>query len=243
MKLKGIALALFMGLTACGDPHEYKVPTDADQWKEDEGFKSAIEKLPDDEKKTLTAYLFRAGMSEAFGQTMPDITIGEAIQKQKDFAAEKAAEEAAEAEEEAKQVALAKKIEEERQAAVDAMNKAMTVAVSSLDFTPSNYRVGRYQDGFSISIALQNNTEKDMSGVKGTVVFADMFGDDIKRVGLSVDDTIAAGQSIRWDGNLGFNQFMDEDVKLRNTALGKMKISWEPETYLFSDGSTMSPGE
>lgn len=234
--------ALLMG-AACADPQDFKIPTDSAQWKEDEGFKTAIEKLPDDEKKLLTAYLMRAGMAEAFGTTPPERTIGEAIENQKSFQAEKESEQAAEAAEQAKQAALAKRMEEERQAAVAEARKALTVAVSSMRFIPSNLRAGRYQESFSLSIALQNNTKKDMSGIKGAVVFADMFDDEIKRVTLSVDEGIAAGQAIQWSGSLDYNQFMADDVKLRNTDLAKMKISWEPEVYLFTDGSKMEIGE
>ena len=241
-QLAFVTFTLLLGLASCANPQEYQIPADSDQWKEDEGFKEAIKKLPDDEKKLLTAYLFRAGMAEAFGTEPPERNIGEAIQNQKDFLAEKEAQEAVEAEELAKQEALAKKIEDERQAALAEARKALTMAVSDMTFVPSNARAGRYQDSFSLSIALQNNTEKDMSGIKGTVVFADMFDDEIKRVNLSVDDSIAAGQAIRWEGNLGYNQFMDNDVKLRNTELAKMKISWEPEVYLFTDGSKMEIG-
>ena len=231
--------ALFMG-AACSDPQNFKIPTDSAQWKKDEGFKAVIKKLPDDEKKTLTAYLMRAGMAEAFGTTPPERTVGEAIENQKAFQAEKEAEQAAEAAEQAKQAALAKKVEEERQAAVAEARKALTVAVSSMNFIPSNLRAGRYQESFSLRIALQNNTEKDMSGIKGTVVFADMFDDEIKRVALSMDEGIPAGQTIQWNGSLDYNQFKDADVKLRSTELAKMKISWEPEVYLFTDGSKMT---
>jgi len=231
--------SLLVGLVSCTEPQEYKIPTDSDQWQQDEGFKEAIKKLSDDDKKLLTAYLMRAGMAEAFGTTPPERTIGEGIQNQKDWLAQRAAEEAAEAEEQAKQEALAKKVEEERQAALAEARKALTMAVTSMTFVPSDAYAGRYQDSFSLSIGLQNNTEKDMSGIKGTVVFADMFDTEIKRVTLSVDDGIPAGQTIRWEGNLGYNQFMDDDVKLRNTELAKMKITWEPEIYLFTDGSKM----
>jgi len=231
--------ALFMG-AACSDPQNFKIPTDSAQWQKDEGFKAVIKNLPDDEKKTLTAYLMRAGMAEAFGTTPPERTVGEAIENQKAFQAEKEAKQAAEAAEQAKHAALAKKVEEERQAAVAEARQALTVAVSSMKFIPSNLRAGRYQESFSLSIALQNNTEKDMSGIKGTVVFADMFDDEIKRVTLSVDESIPAGQTIQWSGSLDYNQFRDVDVKLRSTELAKMKISWEPEVYLFTDGSKMT---
>ena len=239
MKIETFALALVLALSACADPQEYKVPPDSDQWKQDEGFKDAIQKLSEEERQLLKAYLLRAGMAEALGGTIPEITIAEGIQNQQEFLEKRAAKKAAEAEEEAKQAALAAKVEEEHQAAVAAAHKALTVAVSSMTFVPSNFRARRYQDGFTLSIALQNNTDKDMVGIKGTVVFADMFDDEIKRVDLSVDETIAAGKSIRWEGSLGYNQFMSEDTKLRNTEFAKLKISWEPEVYLFSDGSKM----
>jgi len=242
MKIKTFALLLGLVVAgaACADPMDYKIPTDSEQWKKDEGFTKAIEKLPDEEKKLLVGYMMRAGVAEAFGTVPPERTIGEALQNQKEFVAEKAAEAEAAAAEEAKQAALAAQVEEEHQRALAEARNALTVAVSSMDFIPSNARAGRYQDSFSLVIALQNNMDKDMSGVKGTVVFADMFDDEIKRVNLSLDEGIQAKQTFRWEGTFGFNQFMDEDVKLRNTELTKMKISWEPEVYLFADGTKMT---
>ena len=239
MTIKTVTLTLLLALSACSNPHDYQVPTDSDQWKQDEKFKASIKKLPDEEKKLLTAYLLRAGMAEAFGGTPPEITIGDAIQNQKDFIEKKALEAEAEKEEKTKQAALAAAVEQEHQKALADARAALTVAVVSMEFVPSDAHAGRYEDGFAITMALQNNTEKYMAGVKGAVVFADMFGDNIKSVNLSLDETIAAGSTLRWSGSLGYNQFKDDDKKLRNTELAKMKISWEPEVYLFSDGSRM----
>lgn len=242
MRCRMLTLLTCLTLSGCPDPHEYGVPAESKAWKEDPDFKAAVDKLPDEEKKLLAGYLLRAGMAEAFGQTPPEVTIGEAIDKQREFLAQREVEEEREAEEQAAREALAAEVEQERQAAIAAMNEALTVAVSKLEFVPSNARAGRYSDGFAVSVGLKNNTEKDMSGVKGTVVFADMFGDEIKRVTLSVDEAIGAGQRLRWDGTLDYNQFMNQDVKLRTTALDKMKISWEPDVYLFADGSSLSIG-
>jgi hypothetical protein len=240
MEIRLVLFVCALALSAaCSSPQDYKIPAESSQWKEDEGFKSALQKLPDEEKRLLTAYLMRAGLAEAFGTTPPERTIGEAIENQKVFQAEKEAEQAAEDAEQAKQAALAKKVEEDRQAAIAEARKALTVAVSSMKFIPSNFRAGTYQESFSLSIALQNNTKKDMSGIKGTVVFADMFDDEIKRVLLSVDESIPAGQAIQWSGSLDYNQFKSEDMKLRSTDLAKLKITWEPDTYLFADGTKM----
>lgn len=243
MTLKTVALTLLLALSACADPHDYQVPTDSAQWKENAAFKSAVQKLPEDEKTLLLAYLVRAGMAESFGKTLPEITIGDALQNQKDeetFQAELAKDgEAFQAEMGALKAAGEADEEKEHQAALAEAKAALTVTVSNMDVMPSNPREGRFQDSFSLVMTLQNNTEKDMAGVKGTVVFADMFDDVIKRVNLSVDDTIKAGTTLQWSGSLDYNQFMDEDKKLRNTNFAKMKISWEPMTFIFLDGSQM----
>ena len=243
MTMKHVALSFLLLVSACGDPLEYKVPTDPVQWKQDKGFTEAIEELSDEQKTDLRAYLIRAGMAEAFGGSVPDMTIKEAIQNQKDFQAEKEAEAKAEAEELTRQVALIQAAEAERSKALEKARKALTVAVTSINFIKANYRQGTYQDSFAIRIVLKNNADKGMSGVKGTVVFADMFGDEIKRVTLSVDDPIPTGEQVTWSGSLDYNQFMAEDTKLRSTELSKMKISWEPEVYLFTDGTSMKMEE
>jgi hypothetical protein len=243
MKLKHVALSLLFVISACGDPLDHKVPTDPAQWKQDTDFTGAIEKLPDEQKAHLRSYLMRAGMAEAFGGTFPDTTIGEAIQSQKDFQVKKAEEAKAEEEETARQVAVVQAAEAKRQKALEKARKALTVAVTSISFVKANFRRGTYQDTFALRIALKNNAAKGMNGVKGTVVFADMFGDEIKRVTLSVDDPIPTGEQVIWSGSLAYNQFMDEDTKLRSTELSKMKISWEPEVYLFADGTSMKMEE
>jgi hypothetical protein len=38
-----------------------------------------------------------------------------------------------------------------------------------------------------------------------------MFDDQIKLVGLSIDDAIPAGKTVTWRGELDYNQFMDAD--------------------------------
>ena len=56
-----------------------------------------------------------------------------------------------------------------------------------------------------------------MIGVRGTVVFKDVFGEIIKQINLSNDADIPAGQTVIYNGSFDYNQFMNEDTKLRNT--------------------------
>jgi hypothetical protein len=119
------------------------------------------------------------------------------------------------------------------------MNEAVTVAVASMNFVPSDIYKGRYQDSIALSIAFENKTRKDIAGVKGAVQFNDMFGAAIKSVGVSWDAGVKVGAVATWDASLGYNQFMAEDKKLASTPLHKMKVVWTPETILFTDGSKM----
>ena len=37
-----------------------------------------------------------------------------------------------------------------------------------------------------------------------------------------------------------YNQFMSDDKKLKDTELNKLKVVWEPEQLIFSDGEKIS---
>lgn len=212
MKKMMLSVACAFALVACSGPLDQKIPTDSAQWKQDADFLAAIKKLPEDQRALLQSYMMRTVMASAFGKApdaaMIPVTIGDAIKQEKETQAQEAIKKAEEEAERARQEALAKEAEAKRQAELEKARKALTVAVTSLDYIKADYRRGTYTDSFSIRIALQNNTGKDMQGVKGSVVFADMFGDVIKRVGLSVDDGIPSGKQLLWSGNLGYNQFM-----------------------------------
>ena len=141
--------------------------------------------------------------------------------------------------EEANRKELAFKLEKERLAALKNFNEVLTVLVLSLTFRNSDFESGRYSDDFMIKIGFKNHTDNDLVGVKGVVIFKDIFGDVIKRVRLLNDDDIKAHQTHVWVGILEYIQFMDEDKKLRTTSFEKLKIEWKPEVYLNSDGSQM----
>lgn len=228
---------VFLGvaLVACSDPYAYKIPSDMEQWKSDEALRAQIAKLKPDEKELLTRFMLRAGLKQAFGQGQSQVTIGQALEEQRKREAELAIKEAEEK-------ALAERVKKEREAAIQAMNAVLTVAMTQLEYHDADWRNG-VQDGFSVAFAFQNKGDRDLAGAKGAVRFADMFDDQIKLVGLSMDEAIPVGKTVTWRGELDYNQFMDTDRKLRNTDASKLKVSWRPGTYLFADGSKMAAPE
>jgi hypothetical protein len=229
-----LLICVFLGLTvsACKDPYDYRISGDISQLQSDEGLKKAVSKLNVPDSVLIARYLMRVGLRQAFGKQAPqDRTIRQAIDEQRQI-------EAASAAREAETRALAERVEKERAEAVRVMNEVLVVALTGLQYHDSDFMHG-VDAGFSVGFALKNKSNRDLAGVKGEVRFADIFNDEIKTIKLSIDDGIAAGQTVSWRGGLGYNQFMAEDKKLRFTAVEKLKASWLPKTYLFADGSRM----
>jgi hypothetical protein len=222
-------------MLACADPHDFVLPANEKAWADNEKLKETIQKLPPEEQDLLREYLTRKLMSEALGGTgLPPmgVTLGDAVKEQRAW---KAAQEQAAAE----AAALAAKVAAEREAKQARMNDAMTVAVTSLAFRPSNYNVGRYSDTIALAIAFENKADQKASGVKGAVRFADLFGDEIKTVGVSFDEGVAPHATAVWKAELRYNQFVASDVKLGNTPLEKLKITWLPSVILYADGTSL----
>jgi hypothetical protein len=222
---RSLVLISLLFCAACSGPRDFKIPADKAAWKADTEFKAAIDELEDEEKELLRTWMMRHAVAEAFGGTMPEATIGEAIEQQRAFASEKSAEHA----------------ETERQAAEhDAAARGLA---STIEMTPVSYglNVGKpeytHDDWFELKVTFRNTADKDVSAVKGAVVFKDAFGEEIKRVNLEMQDTIAANSEIEWSGELDLNQFSAVDQKLVSTPVDKMTLEWLPDTILLVDGT------
>ncbi|AUZ76639.1 hypothetical protein C3405_06715 [Aeromonas hydrophila] len=209
-------------------------PDNISEWKTDSDFTSAVKKLSEDDRKLLQGYMVSTVMSEAFGgKGVPEgQTIGAAIEVQRSMIEAKARE---------KQEKAAKQVQAQRaqEDALSKMNNAVDAVLLTFKFTPSDVGAKRYSDSFDISIGFRNKTDKEISGVKGIVIFKDMFGEIIKTVRLSNDQPIPAKCKSIYRGSIDYNQFMDADTKLRSVDHKKMKFEWTPEIYIFDDGSKL----
>ncbi|WP_372404621.1 hypothetical protein ACDW34_07225 [Acinetobacter piscicola] len=226
MKKILIPLTLAMFLVGCSNPKSAEIPTDPNKWEE---LKPKIEKLSDEEKQLVAQYLIRKGMGSAFGGegVKAGTTIGDAIKEQQKWQDDKKAQEKAEAE-------LKAKVEAEKKAKIAELNRVITVALIKKEGYSS---YGGDINNIGIELAFENKGNKDISGVKGITHFNDIFGDSIKSVNLSYDDGVKAHSTATYQASINYNQFMDEDKKLLNTELEKMKFVFEPQVILFTDGS------
>ena len=230
-----IASLLAFTLSGCNDPKGTVVPSDINTWESNEDFKQSVQKLTESDQKLLAAYAMRAGLASAFGgQGIENgTTIGQAIDIQQQWVQEQQAQEA-------KQAALAAQLQEQQLKALKEMNGYLTVSLNNLEFLPSNIQAGRYLDYFTIEVGFKNNTDENISGAKGVIVLKDMFDEVIKSINLSNDDSIPANQTATLSGTIDYNQFMDEDVKLRSTNIDKLQFEWVPDVYIFENGKKVA---
>lgn len=217
---------------SCSSARNITIPKDMSKWETE--LKPYIEKLSDEDKSLLAKYLMRAKLGEAFGggSMQEGLTIGQAIEKQKEFEAEQAKKDL-----EAK--LLKEKVEREKAELSKKVNEVLTVAYMGKSYVAADIYSGSYQDVILVEFAFENKGTKDISGFKGKAEFSDMFGDIVKSVNLNYDKNIPAGMAINWKGQLDFNQFMDADVKFRDMEKDKVKFVFLPEMVVFTDGSKL----
>ena len=204
--------------------------------------KGAVKTLSEEEKGLLMGFLMRrelgkSGLGGLAGvDAMPEseakgVTVGRAIDLQRAWLSEREAREAQEK-------ALAEQVAKAREAKMEALRGAVVVAVSSKRYQAADWHRRIYDDAILMNLAFANHTGKAVAGVKGTLVFADLFGDEFQRISIAYDGGIPVDGVATWNGSVEYNQFNEADKKLAHTDLDKLKVRWEPDTILFADGVT-----
>ena len=75
--------------------------------------------------------------------------------------------------------------------------------------------------------------------LEGDEVIPTWWDDEIKKFTFTYDESIDAGATATWNATTDYNQFMNDDVKLRNKDLIDLKIVWKPIKVIFQDGTTL----
>lgn len=115
--------------------------------------------------------------------------------------------------------------------------RKVILEITNKDFYEADWRSGSYQDQILMGFKFSNETEKDMRGFEGVLTFYDIFDNKISATKISYDEGLPMRESKVWEAGMNYNQFMDEDVKLKNTELKNLKYRWEVETIIYADDS------
>ena len=234
-------LAIIVSLCACSKPTDTVVPTSIDKM---DSIKPQLEKLTTEERELFSKYVLRhtlgAAMGGLFGikaEPIPEgITIGKAIDEQRDFLTKEKLREAEEK-------ALKEKVKAEQQKAMDEMSKAALVTLVSKKIrAETGYSGITIDEKLIVSIAFKNTSPKDIAGIKGTLDAVDIFGEQLSGFNISYDKTLKPGETATWVGGRSVKYGMNEskDRKFAELPEDKYKLSWKPDMIIFRDGTKLT---
>lgn len=220
--LTAIALVAAVTLTSCNNPLNKKYS----EQNLDKDLKEIMEsKKADTTDMTYIAmYIMRAKM---LGEKLDGKTYNDLLDNAKEL--RKKAEK-----EEADAKALADKAaNEERE------KRALFANILTVALYDKGYYKADYEDYLSYEVAYENKGDKDIRAVKGSLLITDLFDTKIKQINLVEDEGIPAGKTVKKSYTTDYNQFMDDDTRLRSKSIKDIKVVWTPEKIIFADGTTL----
>src|SRR5450755_3380548 len=118
------------------------------------GLAPQLKQLSEKDRKALGGYLIRVKMGEAFGGKgmPPGTTVGDALKQQKEWVV-------AQEQKDAEAAALKAKLAAEKAAAVEKLNKVITVTLLSKEQRPKDFEAHRYSETQVFHIGVQNNSD------------------------------------------------------------------------------------
>ena len=210
-----IALVAAMILTSCNNPLNRKYSEST--LEQDVKAIAESKKLNNDESNMLAGYIL---LSKFGGKSLEGKSYSEILQSAKDYKSELE-----------QLAAKAKKEEDEKRAKLSAV---LTVAMYNKGFLKSDY-----QEYIEYGIAFENKTNKDIRAVKGHLKITDLFDTEIKLINIVEDNAIPAHQTFKNTYTTEYNEFMDEDSRLKSKEMKDIKAIWTTEKIIFADGTTL----
>ncbi len=215
MKKTLLILSFISFLISCSGPLDKKynedtLASDAKEIREDG-------KLTDEEVQIMAGWIIRAKMTN---ENLEGQTYAEILNEAKDYKKQ--------------QEELAEKARYEEDQKRQKLGAALTVALYD-----KGYEKYDYEDYLTYSLAFENKTDKNIRAFKGSISINDLFDTEIKTINLTIDDPIKAGETFKGTYTTEYNQFMDEDKRLKGKDLADLSVVWTPEKIIFEDGSTL----
>jgi hypothetical protein len=118
--------------------------------------------------------------------------------------------------------------------------RILDVIVTGMSQLPTNANAGRYSDYIAFEMQYENKGDKTIRAFTGVLTFSDLFDRTIKKLQLTYDSPIAPKQKvIDKEKTFKVNQFMDEDMKLYNSKLENLHVTFAGQSVIFDDGSRL----
>lgn len=189
------------------------------------------EDLTSDEMSTLGGWILGASFVE--GRELKGKTYSDILNEAQVYKIEQEAL-ALKAEKERK--SLEAKARAELKARKEKFRKAATVSIFDKGFHKNDW-----ESAVSFSYAIQNKSKKDIEALKFSFSIYDKLGDPIgENYSISVtDEPIPVGSKFKDVGYWDYNQFIDENVRIKNTDYEDMVFEIQLEKIVYTDGTVL----
>ena len=216
--IKKFTLFLFsIMLFSCSNPMNKKY-SEATLEKDAKEIKDS-KKLTDDELQLLAGWIVKAKLT---GESLEDKSYQDILKEAKDYKIEQD-----------KLKAEAEKLEAEK---AKKMSDALSVSITGKGFDE-----GEWDSSNVIKYAVKNKTNKTIDALKFSFKVYDKLGDEIgDGYQMSItDDKIAPNQVYSNEAYYDYNQFMDRDIKIRNSKFEDLKFVIKVIKVVYTDGSVL----
>jgi hypothetical protein len=112
------------------------------------------------------------------------------------------------------------------------------VILLSKTFKAANYKADNdFKAAVRIELSITNKTTQSIRAFDGVLTFMDLLDNDIYFTKLAINDPVGAGATIKWNGSMSYNQFMEADQRLKNAEQANIKTKFVPRKILYADGN------
>lgn len=216
--IKKITLFLFtVALISCSNPLDKKyseatLKQDAKELKESN-------KVSDEDLQLLAGWILKSKLS---GESLDDKSYNDILKEAKAY---KDDQEKLKLEAEKAEAEKAKK-----------MSDALTVSITGKSF----YK-GDWDSSNVLKYAVKNKSDKTIDALKFSFNIFDKLGDEVGegfQMSLT-NDKIAPNQVYSNEAYYDYNQFMDQDIKIKNSKFEDLKFVIKIEKVVYTDGTIL----
>ena len=118
----------------------------------------------------------------------------------------------------------------EKKTQVDSMKQIISVTLLSKNLTETDFR-----EFFSIGLKIENHSYENIKGLKGKMIFTDVFGDTIKTAELKYTSVLENYNFVFYNAQVNYDPYSEPDINLLNAQVNNIKLLFEPEMILFDN--------
>lgn len=207
-----VILSATLLLSGCSDPMNVKLPQNASEFKD---FQTKIDGLEGEDKRLISDFVGENALAMAVGNTPTDMTVGEAITMQKEQEDRTKAKQAA------------------KQSALKAMNDVLDVEYIYHD---KSERAG--YSAYQFTVEMTNKKAKPIIGVKGRLIFKDLFGGEVGNISVEARSNLEKGQP-KYAEAVSIPSLMQGDT-FKDGNYEPTDVHFEPEVIVFADKTILS---